>query len=241
MMNTKADLVKLIITVSLISVVTSCGNSKDGNSKDKNDTAVVDSAKAASAVNEEQPVAGTEEFKEFDWNVIPKSSAQIGVFPYISAPDGFYIQHKDSSDESKTGYSELKDFDKLIMYDGKSFYNIEGKVARLKFRMKDRDAEFNQYKFDNSVEKYLSSIGTKLFGKIKITESQKAFLNKENDLTIYHHVVGDPYNDPVRCYALNTDKGKIMFQVHSNSAEGSIAVVEQAAFEQTIKAPTAAQ
>jgi hypothetical protein len=41
-------------------------------------------------------------------------------------------------------------------------------------------------------------------------------------------------------YALNHSKGKIMFQVYSNSATGDVGVVELGEFEQTIKAPTAA-
>ena len=60
-------------------------------------------------------------------------------------------------------------------------------------------------------------------------------------MTIHKHIVGDPYNEPVRFYALNHAKGRIMFQVFSNTATGDAAVVQLAAFEQTIKAPTAMQ
>ena len=127
------------------------------------------------------------------------------------------------------------------MYDGQSFYNAEGKVAKLRFRMKAEDADWSQYTFDNSVDKYLTGIGAKLLGKLKISDAQKAFLNKDDDMAIYNHIVGDPYNQPVRFYALNHTKGKIMFQVFSNSATADVGVVELAAFEQTIKAPTAVQ
>ena len=74
---------------------------------------------------------------------------------------------------------------------------------------------------------------------MKVNQAQKEFLGKDDDMAIYHHIVGDPYNDPVRMYALNHPKGKIMFQVFSNSASGEVGVVELAAFEQTIKTPTA--
>lgn len=164
-----------------------------------------------------------------------------GAFPYLTAPSGFIITDKGGSNESKTGYSEMKDFNKLIMFTGQSFYNAEGKVAKLKFRMQAEEADWNQYGFDSSVDKYLQSIGAKLLGKLQVNQAQKEFLNKEDDMAIYNHIVGDPYNEPVRMYALNHSKGKAMFQVYSNSATGDIGVVELAAFEQTIKAPTAVQ
>lgn len=211
----------------------SCGSPSENKEGTKDDSVTA----APSMVD--QPTTGTEEYKEFDWGSIAQSSSQIGDFPYLTAPAGFFIQDKGGWDESKTGYSEFKDFNKLIIYDGASFYNAEGKVAKLKFSMKEKEADWNQYKFDSSVEKYLSSIGAKLLGKLKINEAQKAFLNKEDDMTIYNHIVGDPYNEPVRFYALSHAKGKIMFQVFSNSASGEIAVVELAPLEETMKAPTA--
>jgi OOP family OmpA-OmpF porin len=220
----------------MLTVAVSGCSSSDNKEKVAEDTITV-----AEPTTTEPSVSSTEIFKEFDWSTVPQSASEIGSFPYITAPAGFFIQDGDRSYESKTGYSELKDFNKLIIFNGQSFYNAEGKVAKLKFRMKNEDADWNQYGFDSSVDKYLLSIGAKLLGKLKVNNAQKEFLNKENDMTIYNHIVGDPYNEPVRFYALNHKNGKIMFQVFSNSASGEAAVVELAAFQQTIKAPTAAQ
>lgn len=235
-MKTNTTLGKLFFALSLTTALASCGSSdnKGGNSADS-----VTATTAPPTVD--QSTASTETFKDFDWNTVPQSTAEIGSFPYLTAPAGFYIQEKDSYTESKTGYSHLKDFNKLIIYNGQSFYNAEGKVAKLKFRTKDENADWNQYSFDSSVDKYLASIGAKLLGKLKLKEAQEKFLNKDDDMTIYNHIVGDPYNEPVRFYALNHSNAKIMFQVFSNTASGEIAVVELAAFEQTIKAPNAAQ
>jgi OOP family OmpA-OmpF porin len=226
---------QIFISLSLTACLSSCGSSDNKETSSEDTVAIVES-KAT-----EPSIASTETFKEFDWNTVPLSTSDIGAFPYLSAPAGFFIQEGDRSYESKTGYSVLKDFNKLIMFNGQSFYNAEGKVAKLKFRMKAEDADWNQYGFDSSVDKYLLSIGAKLLGKLKINNAQKEFLNKEDDMAIYNHIVGDPYNEPVRFYALNHKKAKIMFQVFSNSASGEAAVVELAAFQQTIKAPTAVQ
>jgi OOP family OmpA-OmpF porin len=234
-MKTNTSLGNLFFALVLSMTISSCG------SGDKKVDTGADSANTTTEIITEQPAASTETFKDFDWSTVPQSNSEIGAFPYLTAPAGFYVQQGDSYTPSKTGYSHFKDFNKLIIYTGSSFYNAEGKVAELKFNMQDKDADWNQYSFDNSVDKYLQSIGAKLLGKLKLNNEQKEFLNKDDDMAIYNHIVGDPYNDPVRMYALNHPKGKIMFQVFSNSASGEVGVVELAAFEQTIKAPTAVQ
>ncbi|PKP42219.1 MAG: OmpA family protein [Bacteroidetes bacterium HGW-Bacteroidetes-13] len=134
----------------------------------------------------------------------------------------------------------FQDFNKLIMYDGTSFFNAEGKKAELSFNMKEERAEWNQYKFDQSIEKYLESIGAKQIFKGKIPREKLDELDKEKDMTVYNFIQGDPWNsDPVRHYVLNHSNGKIVFQVWSNSASGEVGVVELEGFKQTIKAPTA--
>lgn len=234
-MKTDTTLGKLFIALCLILTISSCG------SGDKKQETTSDTVANTTETPVGQTVGNTESYQDFDWSTVPQSDAEIGAFPFLTAPSGFIITDKGRSNESKTGYSEMKDFNKLIMFTGGSFYNAEGKVAKLVFKMKEREADWNQYSFDSSVDKYMQSIGAKLLGKLKVTQAQKEFLNKDDDMSIYNHVVGDPYNDPVRMYALNHPKGKIMFQVYSNSASGEVGVVELAAFEQTIKAPTAMQ
>ncbi|MCD0487399.1 OmpA family protein [Pedobacter sp. MC2016-14] len=241
-MRTNNMSAKFIQAIILSIVITSCGNSdnKDAH-KGTDSAAVTDSSAVTTQTQPDQSAASTEIFKDFDWTTVAQSNAVIGAFPYISAPEGFYIQEKDSYSESKTGYSYYKDFNKLFIFNGQSFYNAEGKVAKLKFRMKGENTEWNQYKFDSSVDKYLNSIGAKLLGKLKLSDEQEKFLNKDDDMAIHNHLIGDPYNVPVRFYALNHAKGKIMFQVFSNTASAEVGVVELAAFEQTIKAPTAVE
>jgi OOP family OmpA-OmpF porin len=243
-MKSNIALGKIIFAFSLTVATAGCSSSdkKTKNTADSVETTATTTTAPATTTTEtvDHPAEGSEIFKDFDWNTVPQSTAEIGAFPYISAPAGFYIGDKDSYSESKTGYSKLIDFNKLIIFSGQSFYNAEGKVAKLKFHMKD-DADWNQYGFDSCVDKYLASIGAKQVGKLKLTDSQTKFLNKDNEMTIYNHIVGDPYNDPVRFYALNHPKGKIMFQIFSNTASGEAAVVQLAAFEQTIKAPKAVE
>ena len=242
-MKLNASLNKVFVALLIAATMSSCGSSDKKNQTNTSDssTAVASTTPAAPPVAEGQSAATVEAYKDFDWNTVPKSTADIGAFPYLSAPAGLYIGENDSYTKSKTGYSILQDFNMLIMFDGQSFYKAEGKVAKMKYRMVKDNTDYDQYGFDSSVDKYLASIGAKMIGKLQLNQAQTAFLNKDDELAIHKHIIGDPYNVPVRFYALNHSSGRIMFQVFSNTASGETAVVQLAAFEQTIKAPTAIQ
>ena len=179
--------------------------------------------------------------KDFDWSKIPNSSSEIGVFPYITAPEGFSVRDE-YGEVSKNGMTKYSDFSQLIMFNGTSFYNAEGKTSELVFIMNDRKTTFNQFKFDKSVDNYLNSIGAIALFKGQIPREKINELNKTDEYTVHKYITGDPYNSaPVRHYALNHKNGKIMFQVWSNSATGEIGIVELEGFKQTIKAPTASE
>ncbi len=181
-------------------------------------------------------------FKEFDWSSIPVSDTNIGVFPYLKAPEGFIIWEDGHNDVAKNGMTNYFDYNKLIMYTGTSFFNADGKKAELDFAMSDRTIEFEQYKFDQSIDHYLKSIGAQLIFKGQIPREKIEDLNKEDDKTVFKYIQGDPYNSsPVKHYVLNHVNGKITFQVWSNSARAEIGVVKLEDFNQTIKAPTASE
>ncbi|WP_158974703.1 OmpA family protein [Cellulophaga sp. L1A9] len=181
-------------------------------------------------------------FEDFDWSTIPVSNTEIGEFPYITAPENFIIWKDGHNEIAENGMTKFSDFSKLITYSGTTFFNAEGKKAALDFAMTDRNAEFNQYKFDQSIERYLESIGAQLLFKGQIPREKIEDLNKEDDKTVFKYIQGDPYNSsPVKHYVLNHSNGKIVFQVWSNSARAEIGVVELEGFKQTIKAPTASE
>ena len=224
---------KLLLLCSL--ALAACSEKKTVDTTVAGDTTIVQTAPATETT---APMPAG----KFDWSNVPVSNATIGAFPYLTAPAGFVID-KNRSDAAPANTTEFKDFNKLIMYDGRGFFDAEGKWAKIKFRMADNGADWNQYKLDQSLDKYLESIGAKRIFKGQIPSEKLKSLNTEDDMTVYKFVVGDPWNsDPVRHYALNhATAGKIVFQVWSNSAEGDAGIVQLEGFEQTIKAPTASE
>lgn len=180
---------------------------------------------------------------EFDWSKIPVSTADIGSFPYVSAPKGMYHWQSDSINKpapSDQPYSKKWDFSKLIMLDGKTVFDAEGKRAFLYVDMKD-GAAFNQLLFDRSTDNYLKNIGAvKIFDE-KVPTGIREKLDEKDGSTVFNYMTGDVWNEPIKMYALNHSAGKMFFQVISNSAHGEIGVIELEGFKQTIKAPTASE
>ncbi len=167
-----------------------------------------------------------EHTKPFNWDDIVESTVDIGAYPYISPPNGMIVD-KD--------YSNSYDFDKLEFFDGHSFFILDGKVERMKIKMKG-DKEWQEYYFKKSVSEYLKSIGAHLLfdGQIpnEITQNWG-----DNPNAVYAHMhefyAGDVVNYPVSLYVLKTTNKKIGIQVSLSSK--SIGIVENSAFQQTIE------
>jgi outer membrane protein OmpA-like peptidoglycan-associated protein len=166
----------------------------------------------------------------FSWEGIPESIIDIGAYPYITPPKGMIID----KNESKS-----YEFDKLEMYDGNTFFILDGKVERMRIAM-DGDKKWQQYLFDKSISEYLKSIGAKLIfeNQIPYELTQKW---GDNPNAIYQHMhefyAGDVVNGTISMYVLKTADKKIGFQISSKSR--TIGVVEYQDFKQTIEKITA--
>lgn len=170
----------------------------------------------------------------FSWENIPVNSKDIGAYPYITPPKGMIV-------DDNTSDTESYDYHKLEMFDGNSFFDIEGPVEKMGIRMGD-DKKWNQYLFDKSVKEYLTTIGAKLVFEGKIPNdlvNQKGETVNDRYTYFYNFYVGDIVNSPIRMYVLKTPTQKIGIQVYSDTARGQIGVVESKDFEQTIEKVTA--
>nr|BFF41547.1 hypothetical protein BACY1_33520 [Tenacibaculum mesophilum] len=140
-----------------------------------------------------------------------------------------------------TSSTESYDFHKLEMFDGNSFFDIEGRVDKMGIMM-DGNQKWNQYYFDKSIKDYLTAIGAQLIFEGKIPNelvNQKG--ESVNDRYTYFNnfYVGDVVNHPIRMYVLKTPTKKIGIQIYSDVANAQIGVVESKEFEQTIEKITA--
>lgn len=216
----------LISLLFVITILTSCNNEKKANENQSEET-------LTSNKNElEKELTNTDPVKAFSWDNIPESTADIGAFPYITAPKNMIID----KDETKS-----YDFDKLELFDGNSFFVLDGQVERMRIIM-DGDKKWEKHWFEKSVSEYLKSIGAKLIfdGKIPYefiqTWGETPNPQHEHRNEFY---AGDVINSPSKMFVLKTSNKKIGFQVISESYEGQIGIVEFKDFEQTIEKITA--
>ena len=173
-----------------------------------------------------------EKVSKFSWDDIPESKANIGVFPYITAPNRLIIDENES---------QSYEFDKLEMFNGSSFFVLDGKVERMTLEM-DGDKKWERYWFEKSVSEYLKSIGAVLIfdGQIPYEFVQKwgKTPNPQHEHKNEFYA-GDIINKPVKMFVLKTKTKKIGFQIISEHSRGKIGIVEYTDFEQTIEKITA--
>jgi OOP family OmpA-OmpF porin len=173
-----------------------------------------------------------EKVSKFSWDDIPESKADIGAFPYITAPNRLIVDENES---------QLYEFDKLEMFNGSTFFVLDGKVERMTMEM-DGDKKWEKYWFEKSVSEYLKSIGAILIFDGQIPYE---FIQKWGETPNPQHehrnefYAGDIINKPVKIFVLKTKKKKIGFQIISEHSRGKIGVVEFKDFEQTIEKITA--
>ncbi len=216
----KTHLISLLMILSLAA----CKDNKKSDSVTETET--IESTPHSDESSKES--SNNKLAKEFSWDDLTRSNIDIGAYPYITAPKGMII------DKDQT---ESFEFDRLEMYDGSTFFVLEGKVERISIRM-DGDKDWQQYLFDKSVSEYLKSIGATLIfeGKIPDELTQKW---GEDPNAIYKHMhdfyAGDVVNEPIDLYVLKTADKKIGFQVSRHT----IGVIELTNFEQTIEKITA--
>ncbi|MBC7755305.1 MAG: OmpA family protein [Bdellovibrio sp.] len=176
---------------------------------------------------------------ELDWNTIPDLK-DIGNFPFFTAPHGLKINNE------KDGLSEFFDYEKLENYTGVGIYTTEGKLGILAFDCAD-GKDFNQRLFDKSIDDFIDKMGAKQIfkGEYPANETKNAaILNKlEENMWGGKHgsngLVRDGSDSPIAVYAFKNNGKNYMVDIQSNSAQGSIFIMELKAFEQTIKKYTA--
>lgn len=147
----KCKLIVICIVASIGLTITSCGKkSQDATEQEKVEQATSEaSASNSSASSEAKGQEGKDkiEIKNFDFSTIAESNVEIGEFPYLKDISSFKISNDDSKET---------DFDRVVLYDGKTFSSIEGRLLYKKGITEDEKA-FSSYKtikqFENACEK----------------------------------------------------------------------------------------
>jgi|GEM_PF-1089228 len=217
---------KIALFIVIGSLVLSACNNKKSEAENPNteQNSTVDTEREASS-------------SEIDWSKVPEL-AQIGDFPFITAPEGIDIYDFPENSNPKDGITDLFPFKKFEVYNGTGTTPVEGKIAVL-FFMEDTSNGFkyDQYIFNRNFKDYFQKIGAKQLyqGNFPDNEEIRSRL-KENMFSGKSQTHGILDDSPLSVYAFKNKGKKYIINVQSNSAQATIFVVELKDFEQSITA-----
>ena len=214
---------KLVILSLVLTTFLSCAGDKKKGESNETATVIANEAPSSSSIEQDNQTPQTE---TFDWSTVPVTESDLGAFPYFTLPEGF---------KASSGRREIDlGFGKLELFIDGAFLAAEGRVKTIPVQPEKGD--WNQYKFDTSIDKYLLGIGAKKIADGKIPNAKLKELGSDN---VGKYVTGDPYNNPIRIFAINHPPQRVFISISSSTAAAYIGIVRLEDFEQTIKKVTA--
>lgn len=179
-----------------------------------------------SATETEESPSKQENITDFDINTIPVSTADIGDFPFFTAPEGSeYINRV-----------KPVDFDFIVFITPSDIYEVEGKTFRAhvhKDRKNDKEIS-GRYLIKSYEDAITAAGGVKVFEGILPKERR----DKYAELCTYAGSNGsiDIWNNPIATYVIRRDDGNIYIALDKGRGNTtSIQIVQEKPFEQTIK------
>ncbi len=167
-----------------------------------------------------------------DWSDIP-TLEDIGNFPFIKAPKGLVIE------KEVNGLTQVFEYEQMVNYLGENrFYPTEGKLGMIFIEF--NDAQYNNRYFDKNIYTYLDELGAKkLFsGEIVRNDLTKERLkNNQYDGKYRYSSISD--SAPFSVYAFKNKGKKYLVTVQSNTALGTIYIMELNDFVPSIEKYTA--
>lgn len=203
-----------------------CNSNKQGSDSGSTDSVLITQHNPVDNVPANNNTAGV-----IDWNTTPDLK-DIGSYPFITAPKGLKIETE------KNGLTDRFEYEKLENYLGNDqLLTTEGKLGVIVMEMKPG---YNDRYFDKNVFGYLDKIGAKKLysGPLSREESIRVKL-KQNMFSGVNRTSGTSDDQPITVYIFRNQGKNYIINVQSNSAQGTILIMELEAFEGTITKYTA--
>lgn len=165
---------------------------------------------------------------EFNIEDIALSTADIGDFPFINLPKGL---------EARKGAIQ-KNFDVCFFPINGVMTPFEGKLYKANVTAV-RGEEYSQRYFEKSMEDYLLSVGAVKVFDGEITKEEYERYNKQDPNKGGSGDMGY-WDQNMKFYVIRSkEKGDVYVQFTSNNAGGTLNVLQEEAFQQTITKITA--
>lgn len=213
---------KTVLILAFSVLIVSC-NQANKQQENNESNAVETSVEANEGKTEEANSSA-----EFNIEDIAFSTADIGDFPFINLPKGL---------ETRKGAIQ-KNFDVCFFPINGVMTPFEGKLYKANVTAV-RGEEYSQRYFEKSMEDYLLSVGAVKVFDGEITKEEFERYNKQDP---NKGGTGDMgyWDQNMKFYVIRTqEKGNVYIQFTSNNAGGTLNVLQEEAFQQTITKVTA--
>ncbi|MFH6993207.1 hypothetical protein [Flavobacterium sp. FlaQc-48] len=196
-------------------IVTSCGKKSEDGKEEVKTEQTTESSTSSPADGSDTKKGEKIEIRNFDFSTIAQSNATIGEFPYLKEIPGYKV----SSDDFKE-----KDFDRIVVYDGKAFSGIEGRLLYKKGYTED-EKTFSLYKtikqFESACEKLNA---TKIYSLSREEFSNALFGGSHHLMSLFpekerSYLVSNGDKETA-LYALKKDNKKVLFYLTLDSYSG---------------------
>lgn len=213
---------KTAIIIGLSALIVSCNQANKQQENDESN--VVETSVEADEVKTEEANSSA----ELNIENIPFSTADIGDFPFINLPKGL---------EARKGAIQ-KNFDVCFFPINGVMTPFEGKLYKANVTAV-RGEEYSQRYFEKSMEDYLLSVGAVKVFDGEITKEEFERYNKQDPNKGGSGDMGY-WDQNMKFYVIRSqEKGNIYIQFTSNNAGGTLNVLQEEAFQQTITKVTA--
>lgn len=213
---------KTVLILGLSALIISC-NQANKQQENNESNAVETSVEANEGKTEEANSSA-----EFNIEDIAFSTTDIGDFPFINLPKGL---------EARKGAIQ-KNFDVCFFPINGVMTPFEGKLYKANVTAVQGE-EYSQRYFEKSMEDYLLSVGAVKVFDGEITKEEFERYNKQDPNKGGSGDMGY-WNQNMKFYVIRSqEKGNIYIQFTSNNAGGTLNVLQEEAFQQTITKVTA--
>lgn len=195
-------------------IVTSCGKkSADGTEEVKTEQ-TKESSTGSAATGTDTKKGEKIEIKNFDFSTIAESNAVIVEFPYLKEISGFKVE-----DDFKE-----KDFERIVVYDGKTFSDIEGRLLYKKGIAED-EKTFSSYKTIKQFESACEKLNATKIYSLSREELRDALFGGSPDLMSLFPEKEESYlvrngGKETALYALKKDNKKVLFYLTLDGNSG---------------------
>ncbi|WP_159634984.1 OmpA family protein [Sphingobacterium composti Ten et al. 2007 non Yoo et al. 2007] len=213
---------KIVLILGLSALIISCNQAN--KHQENNESNAEETSVEANEGNTEEANSSA----EFNIEDIAFSTADIGDFPFINLPKGL---------EARKGAIQ-KNFDVCFFPINGVMTPFEGKLYKANVTAV-RGEEYSQRYFEKSMEDYLLSVGAVKVFDGEITKEEYERYNKQDPNKGGSGDMGY-WNQNMKFYVIRSEeKGNIYIQFTSNNAGGTLNVLQEEAFQQTITKVTA--